>query len=157
MAGHRDVTPLLTPKSESADGAAAYPWTRAAPSGGSRRGHPPLDRGGPGTARRALARPQRLAPDLAGDLAPDAGPADPEAGPPRSGCRRPLLRRRGCSMAAVEVPPPDPTPGPAVLRRTGAGGLSMAEAGLGAFPDRGLRPALDGADRRLRHGAGHDQ
>src|SRR6266849_1381056 len=130
MAGHRDVTPLLTPKSESADGAAAYPWTRAAPSGGSRRGHAGLER--------------------------DAGrPLDRAAGPPRSGCRRPLLRRRGCSMAAVEKPPADPTPGAAVLRRTGAGGLSMAEAGLGAFPDRGLRPALDGADRRLRVGAVH--
>src|SRR3989454_121730 len=60
-------------------------------------------------------------------------------------------------MAVVEVPPPDSTPGLALLWRSGAGGLSMAEDRLRALPDRSLRPALDGSDCRLRHGAGHHQ
>src|SRR2546430_15682228 len=57
-------------------------------------------------------------------------------------------------MVVVERPPPDSPPGPAVLWWSGAGGLSMAEDRLRALPDRSLRPALDGPDRRLRHGAG---
>src|SRR5947209_20290661 len=60
-------------------------------------------------------------------------------------------------MAVVEMPPVDSTPGIAVLWRSGAGGLSLAEDRLRALPDRSLRPALDGPDCRLRHGAGYDQ
>src|SRR5204863_1316791 len=125
-----------------------------------------------------------LAGDLAspaGPPSPDAGPSRPRnVGPPgrslharlernagralhraprspESGCRRSLVRRRGCSMAVVEMPPPDSTPGLAVLWRSGARGLSMAEDRLRALPDRSLRPALDGADCGFRHGAGDHQ
>src|SRR5437899_535662 len=124
-------------------------WPLAAAASAVR---PPVD-----AIELALARPQRLTPHLAGDLAAAAGPASPDAGPsgprnveppgrslharlerdagrafhraprpPDSGCRRPLVRRRGRSMAAAEMPRPDSTPGLAVLRRPGEGGLSLA-------------------------------
>src|SRR6266436_1629698 len=139
--------------------------------------------GGPAPAWTQRLTPH-LAGDLApapGPADPDTGPAGPwnvqppgrslyarlERDPGRAfgraprlaqpRCRRPLVWRRGRSVAAVEMPLPDSTPGLAVLGRSGAGGLSVVEACLRTVLDRSLRPALDGPDRRLRLGPGHHQ
>src|ERR1700687_6495550 len=72
------------------------------------------------TRRSLYARLER---DAGGSLHRAPRPAQP-------GCPRPLVRRRGCSVAAVEMPLPDSTPGSALLRRSGAGGVSVAGARL---------------------------
>src|SRR5207247_2083251 len=48
--------------------------------------------------------------------------------PAQPGCRRPLVRGRGCSVAAVEMPLPGSALGPAFLRRSRARGVSVAQA-----------------------------